>query len=351
MHIADGFLSTQVCIGAGAISAAAIGLSLRKLKATVSTRTVPLTGMMAALIFAAQMVNFPLLLAPASGHLLGGVLAAVVVGPWAGCVAISLVLFLQMALFADGGWLAYGANALNMGVVGSLGGYAIYAGIRRRIAGPRGIVAGAVIASWVSVVAASALFCLEFALSHHDLSYDGAFNVPMLFAVMTSFHSLIGVGEALITGGVVSYLLAVRPDLIVTPGLPAGPVAGLGRVVWSGAVAALAVAAFAAPFASEAADGLEAVAKEMKFDGLEQEPRVLLFSGYEVPLPGIGAAPTDSSHISSSGEAAAGAASGFWQKLSVSLAGVLGTAAILAITFVFGGFSKSRFAAEAPHAG
>lgn len=346
MHIADGFLSTQVCIGAGVLAAGAIGLSLRKLNETVSSRTVPLTGMMAALIFAAQMVNFPLMLAPASGHLLGGVLAAIVVGPWAGCVAISLVLFLQMALFADGGWLAYGANVLNMGVVGSLGGYAIYAGIRRRIAGPRGIVAGAVIASWVSVVAASALFCLEFSLSHHA---EG-FNLPMLFAVMTSFHSLIGVGEALITGGVVSYLLAVRPDLIGTPGLPAGPVAGLGRVVWSGAVAALAVAAFVAPFASEAADGLQAVAKEMKFDRLEQEPKVLLLADYEIPLPGFDSSRAVSSGVSAD-QAPASGSSGFWQKLSVSLAGVLGTSAILGITFAFGGFSKSQTAAEATHAG
>src|SRR5258707_11572617 len=155
MHIADGYLSAEVCIGTGVISAGAIGYSLRKLDETMSTRTVPLTGMMAAVVFAAQMVNFPLFLAavPASGHLLGGVLAAVVVGPWAGCVAIALVLFLQMALFADGGWLAYGANVLNMGVMGSLGGYAIYAGIRRHIAGRRGIIAGAVIAAWVSVVA------------------------------------------------------------------------------------------------------------------------------------------------------------------------------------------------------
>jgi cobalt/nickel transport system permease protein len=261
-------------------------------------------------------------------------------------VAIALVLFLQMALFADGGWMAYGANVLNMGVVGSLGGYAIYAGIRRRIAGHRGIVVGAVVASWVSVVAASALFCMEFSLSHPD---EG-FHLPMLFAVMTSFHSLIGVGEALITGGVVSYLLAIRPDLIAVPGSSAGPIAGLGRVVWSGAVAALAVAAFAAPFASEAADGLEAVAKEMKFDGLEQEPRVLLLSGYEMPLPGSDSSSGDSSGTSS-GEATAIASSGFWQKLSVSLAGLLGTGAILGITFALGGFSKSRFAAEAPHAG
>jgi cobalt/nickel transport system permease protein len=98
MHIADGILSNEVCLGAGVIAAGAIGLSLRKLNDTVSLRTVPLTGMMAAVIFAAQMVKFPLLLAPAYGHLLGGVLAAIVVGPWAGCVALALVLFLQMAL-------------------------------------------------------------------------------------------------------------------------------------------------------------------------------------------------------------------------------------------------------------
>ncbi len=312
------------------ISAAAIGFSLRKLNETVSSRTVPLTGMMAALIFSAQMVNFPLLLAPASGHLMGGVLAAVVVGPWAGCVAMSLVLFLQMALFADGGWLAYGANALNMGVVGSLGGYAIYAGIRRLIAGPRGIVAGAVIASWTSVVAASALFCLEFALSHRE----GTVDLPMLVAVMTSFHSLIGVGEALITGGVVSFLLALRPDLILEPLAQSGRVAKLGRVVWSGSIAALAVAAFAAPFASLQPDGLEKVAEEMKFDSLEQKPHVLLLSDYEVPLPGVDAS------------------TGFWQKLSVSLAGVFGTSAVLGITFALGRAATSRLAArEAPHAG
>ncbi|MGE5193289.1 MAG: energy-coupling factor ABC transporter permease [Deltaproteobacteria bacterium] len=332
MHIADGILSPEVCLGAGLISAGAIGLSLRKLNETISTRTVPLTGMMASIIFAAQMVKFPLVVAPAWGHLLGGVLAAVVVGPWAGCVAISLVLFLQMALFADGGWLAYGANALNMGVVGSLGGYAVYAAIRRRVAGPRGTVAGAVVAAWISVVAASALFCVEFGLSHRH----GEFDVPRLFAIMTSFHSLVGVGEALITGGVVSYLVAVRPDLICEPRSQPGAVAGLSRIVWSGAIAALAVAAFVAPFAAEGDDALEATAAKMEFDGLEQKPRPLLLADYEIPLPLV-----DTS-------------SGFWQKLSVSLAGVFGTSAVLGMTVVFGRISRSRLAAREPvtsHAG
>lgn len=331
MHIADGILSNEVCLGAGVIAAGAIGLSLRKLNDTVSSRTIPLTGMIAAVIFAAQMVKFPLVLAPAYGHLLGGVLAAIVVGPWAGCVAMSLVLFLQMALFADGGWLAYGANALNMGIVGSLGGHAIYSQISRRFAGPRGTIAGAVVAAWLSVVAGSALFCLEFALSHRGAEYD----IPKLFAVMTTLHSLIGVGEALITGGVVSYLLAVRPDLIDTPRHQPGTAAGLGRVVWTGAIAALAIAAFLAPFASEGEDGLEAAAEKLQFVSLEKG-RPAPVADYEVPIPGV--------DIST----------GVWHKVSVSLAGVFGTSAVLGIAFVFGRMARSKLAlreAEATHAG
>ena len=329
MHIADGLLSTEVCIGAAVISAGAIGLSLRKLNQTHSLRTVPLTGMMAALVFAGQMVNFPLGFAPASGHLLGGVLAAIVVGPWAGCVAVSLVLFLQMALFADGGWLAYGANALNMAVIGSLGGYAIYSFIRRRFPGHRGTVAGAVIAAWTTVLAGSSLFCIEFALSHPR----GTFDLARLFAVMTTFHSLIGVGEALITGGIVTYLLAVRPDLIEEPGAARRPLAGVGRVVMAGAIAALAIAAFAAPFASDELDGLEKSAEKLEFSDMAATPRSLLLSDYEVPL-----GDRDTS-------------SGPWHKLSVSLAGLLGTSAILGMTFVLGRFSTaSAPAAETFHA-
>jgi cobalt/nickel transport system permease protein len=331
MHIYDGFLSNEVCLGAGVIAAGAIGLSLRKLNDTVSLRTVPLTGMIAAVIFAAQMIKFPLLFAPASGHLLGGVLAAVVVGPWAGCVALALVLFLQMALFADGGWLAYGANALNMGIVGSLGGHAIYSLVRRRIGGPRGTIAGAAIASWLSVVAGSALFCVEFALSHRGADFD----IPRLFAVMTTFHSLIGIGEALITASVVSFLLAVRPDLIDSPNRLSGTAAGVGRVVWTGSVSALVVAAFLSPFASDTPDGLEATANELQF-ALRENPRPAPVPGYEVPLPGIDVS------------------TGAWHKVSVSLAGVIGTTAVLGIAFAFGRIAGSKLSlrkAEATHAG
>jgi cobalt/nickel transport system permease protein len=328
MHIVDGILSPEVCVATGVLAAGALGLSLRQLNRGVSSRTVPLTSMLAALIFAGQMVKFPLLVVPAYGHLLGGVLAAVVAGPWAGCVALSLVLFLQMALFADGGWLSYGANVLNMGVVGSLGGYAVFSAVRRWVPSPQGIVVGSVIAAWVSVVAASALFCVEFALSQPA----GSFDLSKVVALMTSFHSLVGIGEALITGGIVSCVVAQRPDLIASPE-PAGNAAvGVGRFVWVGAVAALLIAAFVAPFATEGADGLEAVAERAEFDTLEQPPRVLLLEDYAIPLPGV-----DISH-------------GFWQKASVSLAGVFGTACVLGMAWMFGRWLQPVVAAtEASH--
>jgi cobalt/nickel transport system permease protein len=247
------------------------------------------------------------------------VLAAIVVGPWAGCVAMALVLFLQMALFADGGWTAYGANVLNMGIVGSLGGHAIYTLIRRRWPGPVGAIAGAAIASWLSVVAGSALFCVEFALSHRL----GEFNLPSLIAVMTTFHSLVGVGEAFITGSIVSYLLAMRPDLVAMPRRRSGIAIGLGRVVWTGAVAALAIAAFLAPFASEGADALEAAAEKFQFAALEKE-RPAPIPDYEVTLPGV-----DFS-------------TGIWHRVSVSLAGIAGTSAVLGVTYLIGRAARSK---------
>lgn len=330
MHIADGFLTPEVCVGTGVLAAGAVGFSLRQLNRSVTTRTVPLTSMVAALIFAGQMVKFPLLLVPAYGHLLGGVLAAVIAGPWAGCVAISLVLFLQVALFADGGWLSYGANVFNMGVVGSIGGYAVYAGVRRWISGPRGVVIGSVIAAWVSVVAASAVFCIEFALSQPA----GSFDLPKIFSLMTSFHSLVGVGEALITGGIVSYVVAQRPDLVMVPRCPGNAVTGVGRLVTTGLIAALVVAAFIAPFATEGADGLEAVAGEAQFDSLEQPTRALVFDDYVIPLPGLDLT------------------RGFWQKVSVALAGVIGTASVMGLAWMFGRTLQPQVvAAEVHHGG
>ncbi|NOX56391.1 MAG: energy-coupling factor ABC transporter permease, partial [Planctomycetes bacterium] len=135
MHIPDGVLSTEVCVATGVVSAGAVGYSLHRMKTALADRTIPLTGMMAALVFAGQMVNFPLGVVPVSGHLLGGVLSAAVLGPWAACVAMTMVLVVQCILFADGGLMALGANVLHMAVVGGLGGYAVYVVIRRWLGG------------------------------------------------------------------------------------------------------------------------------------------------------------------------------------------------------------------------
>jgi len=333
MHIPDGFLSPAVSTAMAVASAGAVAISLKKLKETVSTRTVPLTGMMGALIFAGQMVNFPLFVSPASGHLLGGVLASVVLGPWAGCLVITLVLLVQCALFADGGMLALGANVFNMGVIGAWGGYAVYYTLRRWLKGNSGTMIAAVIAAWISVLAASTMFCIEFACSGiPDLNLTG------LFGMMAAFHSLIGIGEALITGIVLKAVLSQRPDLIYgneamepnlqQSGLSSSPI----RAICVGTVVALAVAGFLAPFASEYADGLEAVAQKMGFDALATEtPTVLVLDDYAVPLSDNG--------------------SWFLQKLAVSLAGIGGTLAVLGIALGMGrAFNIGRPATEAGHA-
>lgn len=315
MHIPDGVLSPEVCAATGAVSAGVVGYSLYRLRGSLADRTIPLTGMMSALVFAGQMVNFPIGL-PVSGHLMGGVLAGVILGPWAGCLAITLVLMVQCLLFADGGLAALGANVLHMGVIGSMGGYAVYAAVRRLLgaAHPRGIVFGAVTASWLSVMAAAALFCAEFRLSWPAAEYD----FSRIFALMVAFHSLIGIGEALITGAVVSFVLAQRPELIYNPRQHAGIAGGLGRVMAAGTVCALAVAAFLAPFASGLPDGLEAVAQRVGFDRLEAGAPLVL-EDYQIPLP-----------VSGWTEAPV------WQKVSVSLAGFLGTGSVLAVALLLG---------------
>ncbi len=311
MHIPDGYLSPDVCAATGVIAAAAVGYSIYKLRDDLADRVVPMTGMMAAMIFAGQMVNFQLVVVPVSGHLIGGVLAGLILGPWAGCLALAMVLLVQRFLFSDGGLFTLGANILHMAVIGSIGGYAVAAVVRRFFRNQRvGTIVGAVIASWVTVVAASALFCLEFRLSHSPQD----FQFRNLFALMVAIHSLIGIGEALITGGVVAYVLAQRPDLVMASGDSSRPglIAGAGRVTAAGIVLALCIGAFLAPFASQLPDGLDAVAEKHGFSDLGQSAWSI-FSDYSKVLP-----------------------AGNWQGLSVSLAGVIGTLAVFLLAMGFG---------------
>lgn len=329
MHIRDGILGPEVCLVAGAISLGAIAYSLRRLRVDLEDRAVPLTGMLAALVFAGQMVNFPLLGLPVSGHLLGGVLAAVMLGPWAGCLAISMVLIVQAVLFSDGGLLSLGANVLNMAVVGAWGGYAVYSTIRRQLGnGTAATVSSAVIAAWLSVLAAAALFCVEFVCSTHSQGFDSR----GVLGLMVLYHAIIGVGEALITGAVLAFVLARRADLVPTLN-PVGAVGTVGGFAATGLVAALAVAAILAPFKSELPDGLDAVSERLGFSKLETERPALVFDDYAVPVPEVA----------------------WWPSLSVSVAGVLGTLVVFAGAILLAVATRRQMATvpvvDGPHGG
>ncbi len=206
MHIPDGFLSANTWMTAWLISAGGVGYCLKRTAQLLKDRMVPLMGVVAAFIFAAQMLNFPVV-GGTSGHLLGGVLAAVLLGPYAGAIVIAIVLSAQCLIFQDGGLTALGANILNMSIVGSFGGYFVYDVIRRSIDSNKGIIIGTGIAAWVSVVAASALCAIELAAS-------GTSPLKVALPAMAGIHFLIGIGEAAITCLVVSFIIRVRPDLI-----------------------------------------------------------------------------------------------------------------------------------------
>jgi cobalt/nickel transport system permease protein len=211
MHIPDGFLSVPVSLLTWAVAIALISISLKRVQSYYQEKTVPLMGVCAAFIFAAQMINFPIP-GGTTGHLLGGTLAGVLLGPWAGSLVMAVVFIVQAVLFQDGGITVLGANITNMGLIGTFGGFYVYQVIRYAIGRDsfRGILVGSAIAAWISVVAASLIVALQLALSG---------TVPLLVAIpaMAIWHFMIGIGEALITFGTVSYICRTRPDMIYNP--------------------------------------------------------------------------------------------------------------------------------------
>jgi cobalt/nickel transport system permease protein len=209
VHIPDGFINASTSLGAGAVAAGGLGVSLRRTAQTLQDKQAPLAGLVAAFIFAVQMLNFPVA-AGTSGHLLGGTLAAVLVGPWAGAICVAVVLLVQGLLFADGGLTALGLNVANMAIVGTWGGYALFLLLRRVLPATRSTVAGAAgVAAGISVVLAAIAFVVEYAVG-------GAGGVPVgtVFAAMVGVHALIGIGEGIITALTVGVVLGVRPDLV-----------------------------------------------------------------------------------------------------------------------------------------
>jgi cobalt/nickel transport system permease protein len=207
VHIPDGFINAPTAVATAGVGVAVVAKALRVAKEQLDDRQVPLVGVTAAFVFAAQMLNFPIGLGT-SGHLIGGTLAAILLGPWIGALVVAVVLIVQALLFADGGITALGANVTLMSLVGGVGGYALFRTLLHFAPRTRtGFLGSTAVASWGAVVGASAL-CSVFLM----LNGFPAATLP----VMVGLHSLIGIGEAVVTVAVVAAVLAVRPDLMST---------------------------------------------------------------------------------------------------------------------------------------
>ena len=214
LHAPDGFVSAPIAIAMWVATIAVVAYAVRRTNRHLDDRAVPLLGVMAAFIFAAQMFNFPVV-GGTSGHLLGGVLAAVMLGPWAGTLVMTAVVAVQALLFQDGGLVIMGANIFNMGIVGTLGGYAVYRAVARVLGGEeRGRLPAAAVAAWMSVVAGSVAMALQLGASE---------VVPLELALpaMAGVHALIGIGEALITVAALGFIGVTRADLFRLRDAPA----------------------------------------------------------------------------------------------------------------------------------
>jgi cobalt/nickel transport system permease protein len=258
MHIPDGFIDGKTAATAAALSVAGVGLALRQVRRELAPRRVPLLGLAAAFLFAAQMVNFPVA-GGTSGHLMGGVLVAALLGPSAAIVVLTAVLIVQCFLFADGGVSALGANLLNMGILGAGGGYFVYRLVSSRVRGLRGQVTGVAFGGWLSTVLAAIGCAGELAWSH-TIAWSAGF--PMMAGV----HMVIGLGEGLISALAFAAIARTRPEIVAerTPALGGTLPGGALRY---GLLVALGLAVFVAPFACPWPDGLASVAARLGFDG------------------------------------------------------------------------------------
>ena len=304
MHIPDGFLDAKTIAATSILAAAGLGTAVHKMRLQTEPRRVPVVGLLAAFIFAAQMLNFPVA-GGTSGHLIGAVLAVVLVGPWAATTAIAAVLILQCFLFADGGVTALGANVFNMAVLAPAVGYAVYAPLRRLVPGMRGMLFAAAFAAWVSTVAASVACAGELAAS-------GTVAWKVAFPAMAGVHMLIGLGEAAITALVLAAVAAARPELI-----QADAATEYGAVAFQGLLAAVGMAIFVAPFACSRPDGLEKLAARLGFASAEG---TLLHAPLpQYSIPGLR-----------------------WTGLSTALAGAAGTLAAFALSYAMARTLSSR---------
>ena len=274
LHIPDGFLSTPVAIVGWVLAILIIGFALRQTRDQLGERQIPLLGIMAAFIFAAQAINFPVA-GGTSGHLLGGALAAIVLGPWAAVLVMTAVIGLQGLLFQDGGLLAMGWNIMNMGVLTAFTGYLVY-NLIKRVAGQSstGLIIAGIVGAWLSVEVGAIATALQLAVS-------GTSPLNISLPAMVGVHALIGIGEALITVGALTLIASTRADLL-EQGRKAG---GALSAAWvtGGLLIALVVAVFSFA-ASGSPDGLERVADNHGFLSRALDPFYTILPDYTIPF-------------------------------------------------------------------
>lgn len=308
MHALDGFLNPPTAVVTALLALGIVGFALRQAKDQLQDKAIPLAGITAAFIFAAQMFNFPVA-AGMTGHLIGGALAAILLGPSVGVIVLTVVVLIQALGFADGGLTALGYNVLNMAVVPAYGGYAVFRTMRRWLPNTTGGVTGATaISGWASVVLSAIAFSLEWLFgASAPIAFDD------VFGAMVGVHLAIGVGEAIVGALAIGAVIASRPDLVygasdLDRARLADTTVKTRTFAVGGLMVALVFAAVVSQFAVDDPDGLERVAEETGFidSGREHSLADFLFADY----------------------AFAGISN---QTLSLAIAGVVGTLVTLAV--------------------
>jgi cobalt/nickel transport system permease protein len=271
MHIPDGFLSVSVSLLLWVIAILGVSYALRRVGRDLGERQVPMMGVLAAAIFAGQMLNFGVA-GGTSGHLMGAAIATVLLGPWGAILVLTCVVSIQALIFQDGGLLALGANMFNMSIVGVAVAYMAYRTVQKLAGGDRwGLFAGGFIAAWLSIEVAALSVAFQLALS-------GTSPANIAIPAMAGIHALIGIGEGLITVGALVFVSSARRDL-----LKGGEAQPAGSLVWIfGLLVALGLV-ITSPLASSHPDGLERVAAQKGFLGLAQQPLYNILPDYAIP--------------------------------------------------------------------
>ncbi len=228
MHIPDGFLTNRIAGSLDVVSGATILYAARRVQVDFSGRMVPVMGVLAAFVFAAQMFNFPIL-GGTSGHLIGGTLLSILLGPMAGFLTMATVVIAQALFLQDGGLVALGANVFNICAVTCFSGYAIFKFLGGGSAGGKRLAFNGFIAGWASLLFSSACCALEIGIS-------GAIPLRIGLSTMVGYHIVVGIIEGMLTAGVLTFLFKVRPDLMKIN----GP-GRFGFADWAGAVVLIAV--------------------------------------------------------------------------------------------------------------